>query len=202
MEGPEDDGGEGNLGWAEKNTKRAESNLAPPWLGGLQQEKRESVKERVNDYSSDLAAGVNCQSVFVSWPLQKNLKSLKCIWSKIEISFFLFNQIWLQNTKTSKIMRYHGSYSYWKDSIACIMYLLHIYLANYFFHLCQIWVAVSFLICSNMSIFWSPSYFHRLWWTLPFFIALCQLPKINSLWLNFKYQFTPFFFFSGPPFFN
>ena len=47
-------------------------------------------------------------SVFVSWPLQKNLKSLKCIWSKIEISFFLFNQIWLQNTKTSKIKRNLG----------------------------------------------------------------------------------------------
>ena len=30
MEGPEDDGGEGNLGRVEKNTKRAESNLAPP----------------------------------------------------------------------------------------------------------------------------------------------------------------------------
>ena len=29
-EGPEDDGGEGNLGRVEKNTKRAESNLAPP----------------------------------------------------------------------------------------------------------------------------------------------------------------------------
>ena len=29
-----------------------------------------------------------------------------------------------------------------------------------------------FLICSNMSIFWSLSYFHRLWWTLPFFCAL------------------------------
>ena len=65
---------------------------------------------------------------------------------------------------------YHGSYSYWKDSIAYITYLLHIYLANYFIHLCQIWVAVSFLICSNMSIFWSPSYFHRLWWTLPFLL--------------------------------
>ena len=39
MEGPEDDGGEGNLGRVEKNTKRAESNLAPPRLGGLQQEK-------------------------------------------------------------------------------------------------------------------------------------------------------------------
>ena len=30
MEGPEDDGGEGNLGRVEKNTKRAESNIAPP----------------------------------------------------------------------------------------------------------------------------------------------------------------------------
>ena len=30
MEGPEDDGGEGNLGRAEKTTKRAESILAPP----------------------------------------------------------------------------------------------------------------------------------------------------------------------------
>ena len=27
------------------------------------------------------------QSAIVSWPLQKNLKSLKCIWNKVEISF-------------------------------------------------------------------------------------------------------------------
>ena len=33
MEGPEDDGGEGNHGREEKNTKRAESNIAPPRLG-------------------------------------------------------------------------------------------------------------------------------------------------------------------------
>ena len=48
MEGPEDDGGEGNLGRAEKNAKRAESNLAPPRLGETSTRESESVKERVN----------------------------------------------------------------------------------------------------------------------------------------------------------
>ena len=48
MEGPEDDGGEGNLGRVEKNTKRAESNLAPPRLGATSTRESESVKERVN----------------------------------------------------------------------------------------------------------------------------------------------------------
>ena len=48
MEGPEDDEGEGNLGRVEKNTKRAESNLAPPRLGATSTRESESVKERVN----------------------------------------------------------------------------------------------------------------------------------------------------------
>ena len=48
MEGPEDDGGEGNLGRVEKNTKRAESNLAPPRLGATSTRESESVKGRVN----------------------------------------------------------------------------------------------------------------------------------------------------------
>ena len=47
MEGPEDDGGEGNLGRVEKNTKRAESNLAPPRLGATSTRESESVKEKV-----------------------------------------------------------------------------------------------------------------------------------------------------------
>ena len=48
MEGPEDDGGEGNLGRVEENTKRAESNLAPPRLGATSTRESESVKGRVN----------------------------------------------------------------------------------------------------------------------------------------------------------
>ena len=76
-----------------------------------------------------------------------------------------------------------------------ITYLLHIYFANYFIHLCQIWVAVSFLICSNMSIFWSLYYFH------PLALFYCALP-IAWNQLNFKYRLIPFLFFSGPPFFN
>ena len=47
MEGPEDDGGEGNLGRVEKNTKRAESNLAPPRPGETSTTESESVKEKV-----------------------------------------------------------------------------------------------------------------------------------------------------------
>ena len=48
MKAPEDDGGERNLGRAGKNTKRAESNLAPPRLGETSAREIESVKERVN----------------------------------------------------------------------------------------------------------------------------------------------------------
>ena len=47
MEGPEDDGGEGNLGRVEKNAKRAESNIAPPRLGETSSGESESVKEKV-----------------------------------------------------------------------------------------------------------------------------------------------------------
>ena len=46
-EGPEDDGGEGNLGRVEKNTKRAESNIAPPRPGETSTRESESVKEKV-----------------------------------------------------------------------------------------------------------------------------------------------------------
>ena len=48
MEGPEDDGGEGNLGRVEKNTKRAESNVAPPRPGETSTRESESAKVRVN----------------------------------------------------------------------------------------------------------------------------------------------------------
>ena len=49
MEGPEDDGGEGNLGRVEKNTKRAESNVAPPRPGETSTRESESAKVRVNE---------------------------------------------------------------------------------------------------------------------------------------------------------
>ena len=41
-------GGQGNLGRAEKITKRAESNVAPPRLGETSTKESESVKEKVN----------------------------------------------------------------------------------------------------------------------------------------------------------
>ena len=97
---------------------------------------------------------------------------------------------------------YHGSYSYWKDSIAYITYLLHIYLANYFYIFAKFgsqYLSWFVQICESFDLPLISTGFGEL---CPFLLHFANCPKINSLWLNFKYQFTPFFFFSGPPFFN
>ena len=84
--------------WTRHGGARGRRRRGKPWVSGEEHQEggvqscspltwwtstreRESVKERVNDYSSDLAAGVNCQSVFVSRPLQKNLR----VWNTIGI---------------------------------------------------------------------------------------------------------------------
>ena len=106
-----------------------------------------------------------CQKVFLNWWFGKH-RNIKDI-------VMIIQGVW-----------YHGSYSYWKDSIAYITYLLHIYLANYFYIFAKFgsqYLSWFVQICQPFDL----SYFHRLWWTLPFFIALCQLPKnIHYDWIS------------------